>query len=216
MAQMHFERRAQHARRAGVGTEQTHLFVQCHHTRRQVVQYGLQVGTRTVHLGHAVLHGVACIGKFLRHVGKGARQAGQFVFGGQRQFGGQVATRHVTHTFGQHQQWVHQLVAQQHRQQHRPEYGQKQRQRQGTNVHAAQAFTPQSAFLVFAVGLLHRQRIGHQRSGQGGSNLQIARPATKLEVGGRDQRQHPYAGHCRSHRGAAGFWGSGGQATFFL
>ena len=106
----------------------------------------------------------------------------------QRCFGRQVAQCHLPHTVGQHQERLGQLVAQQHGQQHRTKHRQKQTQRERTDVHAAQTITSQRPFLVFTIGLLHGNGVGHHRRRNDLDDLQKPQLAQQADVGAVDQR----------------------------
>lgn len=167
LAHVHGQRRVQDARRAGVDAAHTALLVEHDDTGGEVVQDGLQVVARGVHLLHALLHRGARVREVLCHVREGAREARELVARGQCGLGREVAGRHFAHALGEHEQRAHQLVAQQHGQQHGAEHGEEQRQRERADVHAAQTFAGERALLVLAVGDLHGQRVRHQRTGSG-------------------------------------------------
>ncbi len=190
LAHVHVERRAQDARGAGVDALQSPLLVEHHHAGGEVVQDGLQVVACGVHLLHALLHGGARVRQVLRHEREGAGETGEFVARGERLFGREVAGGHLAHALGQHQQRADQLVAQQHGEQHGAENGQEQRQRERADVHAPQALARQGAFLVFAVGHLHGQCVGHQGRGQRGHHLQETGFRIEAEAGRTHQRQY--------------------------
>ena len=60
-AHMHRHRHLQNAGCAGVDRQDLALLVEQDNPRRQVVQHGLQMASRQVHLGHAALYGAACV-----------------------------------------------------------------------------------------------------------------------------------------------------------
>ena len=188
------QRHPQNPRRTGVAGTDAALTVEHQNTGREVVQNSLQVGARGIDLAHALLNGRAGVVELLGHVGKRAREAAQFVVAVQHRFGPQVAARHLAHAFGQQQQRPRQLRSQQHRQQHRAEDRQKQTQREGADVHLAQPAAGQRALLVFAVGFLHGNRVGHEVGRQVFGDLQKAVAAGQAEVGVTDQRQRADAG----------------------
>ncbi|MNS81501.1 hypothetical protein D3C72_1152150 [compost metagenome] len=154
---------AQDAGRARIGGANDAIGIEHDHPGRQVVQNRLQALPRFVGLAHAPFDRTACIQQLLRHLGKRPRETAEFVLGGQYRFGPEIAGSHFTHPLGQYQKWPHQLIAQERCQYHRAKYRQEQRQGQGTDVHAAQAVARQGTLLVFTVGFLHLDGIGHQR-----------------------------------------------------
>ena len=166
------QRQLQNTRRARVGRAHAAVGIEHQHARSQVVQNGLQMRARRIHLRHAALHRAAGVCELLGHGRKSAGQAAQLVIALHGQLGRQVARGHLAHAFGQHQQGPGNLVAQNHRQQNRAKHGQKQAQRQGADVHALEAFAGQRALLVFAVGAFYGQGVGHKIGGQGALHQQ--------------------------------------------
>ena len=125
----------------------------------------------------------------LRHVGERPRQANQLVAPLHDQLGRQVSGRHLAHAIRNHQQGCGQLLAEHDRQQNGAEHGKKQCERQRADVHAAQTVAAQRTLLILTVGLLHRQRIGHQRRGQRLDGLQQTLLAHQPHGARRDQNQ---------------------------
>ena len=119
----------------------------------------------------------------LRHVGKGAGQAAEFIATLQGELGRQIASGHLAHAVGQHQQRPHDLVAQQHRQQHGAKQREEQTQGERSYVHALQTFTRQRALLVLAVRLGHGQRVRDECVGQRPRDQQKTRLALQVEAG---------------------------------
>ena len=150
----------------------------------------MQVGASQVHLRHAFTQGIARLRQLRRHLGKRTGQLTELVSALKHRFGAQIPSRHIAHTLGQQQQWPRQLVAQEHGQQHRAKDRQKQGQGQGSDVHPAQALPRQSTLLVFAVGQLHRQRIGDQIGRQGLGDLQNPVFIQQAQARCRHDRQH--------------------------
>ena len=112
----------------------------------------------------------------------------------QRGLGAQVTTGDLAHAFGQQQQGLGQLGAQQHRQQHRTEHRQEEGQGEGAYVHALEAAAGQRTLLVFAVGFLHRHGVADQVGRQVLAQLQIAHAARQLQAGRVDHGQGTHAG----------------------
>ena len=144
---------------------------------------------RRIHLRHAALHRAAGVCELLRHGRKSAGQAAELVIALHSQLGRQVASGHLAHAFGQHQQGPGNLVAQNHRQQNRAKHGQKQAQRQGADVHALEAFAGQRALLVFAVGAFYGQGVGHKIGGQGALHQQKALLGGQAHAGAGNRHQ---------------------------
>jgi hypothetical protein len=185
-------RRQRHAQDAGgarVGRLDAALLVQHDHAGGEVVQDGLQVGARRIHLAHALLDGRARVGQLLRHVGERPRQAAEFVLALQHRLGRQVAGRHFAHAGGQQQQRPRQLVAQQHGQKMAPNTD-RNRLRVSVPMYMRRSPARQRALLVFAVGLLHRDGVGHQRRRTGSASpaARAARPAAQPGPGHHRQR----------------------------
>ena len=134
------QRQLQNTCRARIGRAHAAVGIEHQHARGQVVQNGLQMCARRIHLHHAALHRAAGVGELLGHGRKSAGQAAELVIALHGPLGRQVARGHLAHALGQHQQGPGDLVAQNHRQQNRAKHGQKQAERQGADVHALEAF----------------------------------------------------------------------------
>ena len=184
---------SQNAAGSRIGRQHRAIGGEQHHAGTQVVQNGLQFGTRGVQFRHAVGQRLAGIGQLLRHGGKGLRQPAQFVIALVDALGPQVTRRHLAHPFGQHQQRTRQLRRQHRGQQHGPENRQNQRERERSDEHARHAGACQCALLVYAVGLLYRQRIGQQFCRDHLYHLQHPDIALQHEVAGAHHRigHHP-------------------------
>ena len=136
--------------------------IQHHDATAQVVQNRLQLGTRGIEFGHAAGQRLLRISQLLRHHRERTCQATQLVIHLIDLLRTQVALRHLLHALGQHQQGPRQLGRQHRCQQHGAKHRQDQRQRQRANEHARHAAACQRALLVFAVGILHHQRVLQQ------------------------------------------------------
>ncbi len=185
------QRQAQDARRSRVDGIDPSLAVEDDHAGGQVVEDGLQVHARPLELGHAAVNQPARFRELLGHGCERPRQPAQLVARAEDRLARQVALGDLSHAFGQQQQRPRQLARQRNRQQQGTEDRQDQRQRQRADVHLAQPITGQCALLVFAVGRLHRQRIGGQQARQHLADIEVALLLRQVEARARDVRQCP-------------------------
>ena len=198
-AQKHRQWLAQDARGARVHRIDRALAVEHDHSGAQRIEDGLQARARAFELRHAAPDLLARIGKLFGHAREGARQAAELVARREHRLGFQVALGDLAHAIGQHHQRARDLVAQDRRHQHRAEHRQHERQRQRADVHATQAFLGDRAALVLAVGVLHRQRIGHQLRRHRAHHVQEALLACRdadLVARDRHQRAHAHRWAC--------------------
>ena len=118
----------------------------------------------------------------------------------QRVFGGEVTRSNLAHAQRQQEQGSGNLVAQQNRQQHRGQHGHDQTQCECADVHFAKPVSGQCTLLVFPIGQLNIQGIGHQSSGKFLRNLQNPGVITQVQAVLWHQREHFDAPAWCTHR----------------